>query len=94
MCPLAMYVSEPGRGSSVPIDLFTDKRRVVTKFRRSDGQVDLEWWPRLARCDYGEVGGSMERCIEVKGAQLTNEVTRVLLGVQGGDGGGRVVAWW
>ncbi|GKA79916.1 hypothetical protein Tco_0786512 [Tanacetum coccineum] len=69
------------------------KGRVGTKFGRSGGQVDLEWWPRLARCDYGEIGCSMERCIEVRG-RLTKEVTRVLLGVQGGDGGGRVVAWW
>ncbi|GJY94968.1 hypothetical protein Tco_0511329 [Tanacetum coccineum] len=77
------FVTQPG-----------DKGRVETKFGRSDGQVDLEWWPRLARCDYGELRGSMERCIEVKGARLTKEVKRVLLGVQGGDGGGRVVAWW
>nr|GEV46205.1 hypothetical protein [Tanacetum cinerariifolium] len=68
MRPLAMCVPEPGRGSSVLIDLFT------------------EWWPRLSRCDYRELGGSMERCMEVQGARLTKEVKRVLLGAQGGDG--------
>ncbi|GJZ90723.1 hypothetical protein Tco_0662650 [Tanacetum coccineum] len=32
--------------------------------------------------------------MEVRGARLTKEVIRVLLGVQGGDGGGRVVPPW
>ncbi|GKC40819.1 hypothetical protein Tco_1053203 [Tanacetum coccineum] len=44
--------------------IYSAKGRVGTKFGRSGGQVDLEWWPRLARCDKGELGGSMERCIE------------------------------
>ncbi|GJS42491.1 hypothetical protein Tco_0567534 [Tanacetum coccineum] len=61
----------PGRGSSVPIDLFTAFALTQPGERKSRGQVGwsrdqvyLEWWPR------------------------------VLLGVQGGDGGGRVLARW
>ncbi|GJS29072.1 hypothetical protein Tco_0489692 [Tanacetum coccineum] len=40
MRPLAMYVPEPGRGSSIPIDLFT--AFALTSQSRSGGQVD-EW---------------------------------------------------
>nr|GEU56373.1 hypothetical protein [Tanacetum cinerariifolium] len=35
----------------------------------------------------------MERCMEVERGSINKEVTRILLRVQGSDGGGRVVAW-
>ncbi|GJV13003.1 hypothetical protein Tco_1354544 [Tanacetum coccineum] len=74
-----IYVDNQGRNRLIRSDEL---------YKFSDGTLT-----RL-RTSLDDIRGSMERCrVVVKGAAFQGG-DKELLGVQGGDGGGRVVAWW